>query len=251
MNYPKYGIWCKKNVIETIKKQKIHDSENYLAEFVFNPDSDLYSSGVYDYEVCDILWSINNELDYPQKALFSTVQHGFAEKYFQMAQEMNPEADMKMIRRNDVGCTNLMYRTLEGMTIGEIKDAVMYAFDYGTEEIEEPKIPYIKTSTVNIANVVQSGLTKIESIHINYLNPYAENKNIPTELFTDYLLHLSRSGIFADTIRWRYVDMFEKGTYLLEGDISHNNGYELNVSIVTKDVEDRNKVVEMLGKAEE
>lgn len=250
MKYPKYGAWCKNNVIETIRRQKIHDSENYLAEFVFNPDSDLYSSGVYDYEVCDILWSINNELDYPPKALFSAVHHGFAEKYFQMAQEMNPGADMKTIRRNDKGCTNLMYRTLEGMAISEIKDAVMYAFDYGTEEIEVYRIPYVKTSTVNIANVVQSGLTKIESIHINYLNPNAENKNIPTELFTEYLLHLSRSGIFADTIRWRYVDMFDSGTYLLEGDISHNNGYELNVSIVTKEVGDRNKVVEILKGSE-
>lgn len=139
MKYPKYGTWCKKNIIETIKNQKIHDSENYLAGIVFNPDSDLYSSGVYDYEVCDILWFINNELDNPPKALFSAVQHGFAEKYFQMAQEINPEVDMKTIRRNDEGYTNLMYRTLENMTIREIKDAVMYAFAYGTEEIEGAK----------------------------------------------------------------------------------------------------------------
>ena len=39
MTYPKYGGWCKKNVIETIKKQKIHDSKKYLDEFVFNPNT--------------------------------------------------------------------------------------------------------------------------------------------------------------------------------------------------------------------
>lgn len=44
--------------------------------------------------------------------------------------------------------------------------------------------------------------------------------------------------------------MFDSGTYLLEGDISHNNGYELNVSIVTKEVGDRNKVVEILKGSE-
>lgn len=34
MKYPKYGEWCKKNIIETIKKQKIHDSKKYLNEFI-------------------------------------------------------------------------------------------------------------------------------------------------------------------------------------------------------------------------
>ena len=82
MKYPKYGSWCKQNVIETIRKQRIHSSKKYLEEFVFNPDSDLYSSGVYDYEVCEILCSVNNELDNPSTSLFGAVQHEFAEKYF-------------------------------------------------------------------------------------------------------------------------------------------------------------------------
>ena len=81
MTYPKYGGWCKKNVIETIKKQKIHDSKKYLDEFVFNPDSDLYSSGVHDYEAYDILWIINEDLLNPSKSLFSAVQHVFDELY--------------------------------------------------------------------------------------------------------------------------------------------------------------------------
>lgn len=76
MKNPKYGVWCKQNIIETIRKQKIHDSKKYLEEFIFNPNSDLYSSGVYDYEVCEILWSINDELDNPPRSLFSAVQHG-------------------------------------------------------------------------------------------------------------------------------------------------------------------------------
>ena len=46
MKYPKYGTWCKQNIIETIRKQKIHSSKKYLEEFIFNPDSDLYSTGV-------------------------------------------------------------------------------------------------------------------------------------------------------------------------------------------------------------
>lgn len=28
MVYPKYGRWCKRNVIETIKRQKIHSSKS-------------------------------------------------------------------------------------------------------------------------------------------------------------------------------------------------------------------------------
>lgn len=101
MIYPKYGTWCKKNIIETIRKQKIHSSKRYLEEFVFNPNSDLYSSGIYDYDVCEILCSINNGFDNPSTSLFAAVRHEFAEKYFHMAQEMNPQTDILIIRRND------------------------------------------------------------------------------------------------------------------------------------------------------
>ena len=251
MKYPEYGAWCKKNVIETIRKHKIHSSKKYLEEFVFNPNSDLYSSGVYDYEVCEILWIINDELDHPQTSLFAAVQHGFAEKYFQMAQEMNPEMDMLTIRRNGE-YTDLMYRVLENdITVNEIKDAVMYAFEYGTEEAEEPKIPYIRTATGNIAMVIKSGLTELKNVHIEYIDPNVERKEISTDQFIEYLMHLDQSGIFADTINWRYVDLFDSGKYLIEGDIGHNNGYELNVAITVINKEDRSKVAEILGKTEE
>lgn len=246
MKYPKYGAWCKENVIETIRKQKIHDSKKYLNEFVFNPDSDLYSTGVYDYEVCDILWIINEDMVEPSKSLFSAVQHEFAEIYFQMAQEINPEIDMGAIRRNGGEFMDLLYRTLENITVGEIKDAVMYAFDNGTEEIENPGIEYIKTTIGNIVNAIESGLVEMESIHINYLNPEAEKKEIPVNEFKDYLIHLNQSGIFADTINWRYVDLFDSGNYLLEGDVNHNNGYELNAVITSKNKEDKDRVVEIL-----
>lgn len=252
MKYPKYGEWCKQNIIETIRKQKIHSSKKYLEEFVFNPDSDLYSTGVYDYKVCEILWSINDELDRPQTSLFSAVQHGFAEKYFQMAQEMNPQTDILTIRRNDSKYTDLLYRSLEeDVTIDEIRDAVMYAFEYGTKEVEEPKIPYVKTNTEKIARVLRSSLVEIESVHINYVDPDVQRKDIPIDKFIDYLMHLNQSGIFANTINWRYVDLFNSGDYLLEGDIGHNNGYELNVSITIKNKEYKDKVVEILGGREE
>lgn len=252
MKYPKYGTWCKENVIETIRKQKIHSSKKYLEEFVFNPDSDLYSTGVYDYEVCEILWSINDELDNPSTSLFAAVQHEFAEKYFQMAQEMNPQTDIKIIRRNGGGYTDLMYRTLENdITINELKDAVLYAFQYGTEEIEEPKIPYIKTGTENVAIVIKSGLTELKNVYIEYINPDVERKDISTDQFIEYLIHLDQSGIFADIINWRYVELVDSGNYLIEGDISHNNGYELIVAITVISKEDRSKVAKILGKTEE
>ena len=188
VKYPKYGEWCKQNVIETIRKQKIHSSKKYMEEFVFNPNSDLYSSGVYDYEVCEILRFFNDELDNLQTSLFSAVQHAFAEKYFQITQELNPEMDMKAIRRNCGEYTDLLYRTLEeDITIDEIKNAVMYAFEYGTEEVEESKIPYIKTVTKNIANVIKSGQIEIESVDINYVNPEIEQENISVDKFIDYL----------------------------------------------------------------
>lgn len=185
-----------------------------------------------------------------QKSLFSAVQHAFAEKYFQMAQEINPQIDMKAIRRNGGKYTDLLYRALEDITIDQLRDAVMFAFEYGTDEVEEPKIPYVKTVTKNIAMVIRSGLTEIESVHINYLDPKAETQNIPIDKFTDYLMHLSQSGIFADTINWRYVDLFDSGDYLLEGDINHNNGYELNVGIAAKKKEDKDRVIEILRERE-
>lgn len=246
MKYPKYGEWCKKNAIDTIRKQKIHESKTYLDNFIFNPNSDLYSSGVYDYEVCEILWSINDDMHDPSKSLFSAVQDSFAEKYFEMAQEMNPEVDMKTIRRNGGEYTDLLYRALEDITIDEIKDAVMYAFEHGTEEIEGAKIPYVKTNAENICRVINSNLAEVECVHINYINPKMEQKKIPLNEFTGCLMHLNQSGIFANTINWRYVDLFDSGNYLMEGDIGHNNGYELNVAIAVKNVEDRNKVVEIL-----
>ncbi len=252
MIYPKYGTWCKKNIIETIRKQKIHSSKRYLEEFVFNPNSDLYSSGIYDYDVCEILCSINNGFDNPSTSLFAAVQHEFAEKYFHMAQEMNPQTDILIIRRNDSENMDLLYRTLENdITVDELKDAVFYAFKYGTEEVEEPKIPYIKTATGNIAMVIKSDLTELKNVHIEYIDPNVERKDISTDQFIEYLMHLNQSGIFEDIIKWRYVDLFDNGKYLLEGDINHNNGYELNVFIATKNKEDRSKVVEMLKETEE
>lgn len=252
MKYPKYGSWCKQNVIETIRKQRIHSSKKYLEEFVFNPDSDLYSSGVYDYEVCEILCSVNNELDNPSTSLFGAVQHEFAEKYFQMAQEMNPQTDMLTIRRTDSEFMDLLYRTLENdITIDELKDAVLYAFKYGTEEVEEPKMSYIKTTTGNIATVIKSGLTELKNVHIKYIDPNVERKDISIDKFIDYLMHLDQSGIFADIIHWRYVELFDSGDYLIEGDISHNNGYELAIAVTANDIVNKDRIIESLRESEE
>ena len=245
MKYPKYGMWCKQNVLETIRKQKIHSSKKYLEEFVFNPDSELYSTGVYDYEICEILWSVNNELDNPTTSLFGAVQHEFAEKYFQMAQEMNPQTDMLTIRRTDSEFMDLLYRALENdITIDELKDAVLYAFKYGTEEVEEPKMSYIKTTTGNIATVIKSGLTELKNVHIKYIDPNVERKDISIDKFIDYLMHLDQSGIFADIIHWRYVELFDSGDYLIEGDISHNNGYELAIAVTANDIVNKDRIME-------
>ena len=157
---------------------------------------------------------------------------------------MNSQTDMKLIRRNGGGYTDLLYQVLENdITVDEIRDAVMYAFEYGIEEVEEPKIPYIKTAT---RNIVISG-----SVHISYVDPDAERENIPINEFIDYLMHVSQSGIFAETINWRYVDLFDSGRFLIEGDISHNNGYELVVAIVSENKEDKYKIAEILRGSEE
>ena len=122
----------------------------------------------------------------------------------------------------------------------------MYALEHGTEEVGEPKIPYIKTVTGNIVKVIHSGLIEIGNVYIDYLDPESERKYISIDKFMDNLTHLSQSGIFANTINWRYVDLFDNGNFLIEGDISHNNGYELNVTIAAKDIEDKNKITEIL-----
>lgn len=250
MKYPKYGDWCKQNVIAAIRKQKINDSKKYLEEFVFNPDSDLYSTGVYDYEIFDILWHINSD-ELMSKSLFLAVQHTFDEEYFQKAQKINSQMSMKSIRHDGGDSSKLLFETLDDITIDELKNAVMYAFDYGTEEVEEPKIPYVKIATGNIATVIKSGLTELKSVHIDYLNPDTERKNISTDQFIGYLMHLNQSGIFADTVKWRYIDLFDSGEYLLECDINHNNGYELNACLSVKNEEDKKKVVEILKESEE
>ena len=250
MKYPNYGDWCKENVIGTIRKQRINESKEFLNEFVFNPYSDLYS--IHDYKVSDILWIINGaDPDDLSKTLFSAVQHAFAEKYFQMVQDINPGMDMKAIRHDGGECYKLLLETLESITIEQLKGTVMYAFENGTEEVEESKIPYVKTVTRNIAKAIKSDLAEIESVHIDYLNPESEREYISTDRFLDNLLHLSQSGIFANTINWRYVDLFDSEKFLVESDISHNNGYELNVGIAVKNKEDKDKVVEILKGSEE
>lgn len=250
MKYPKYGEWCKQNILETIRKQRINESREFLNEFVFNPYSDLYS--IHDYKVSDILWIINgDDPDNLSKTLFSAVQHAFSEKYFQMVQDINPGMDMKTIRHDGGECYKLLLETLENITIDQLKGTVMYAFEHGTEEIEESKIPYVKTITGNIVKAIHSSLVEIESVHIDYLNPESEREYISTDRFLDNLIHLSQSGIFANTINWRYVDLFDSGKYLIEGDIGHNNGYELNVAIAVKNIEDKDKVIEILSEREE
>ena len=250
MKYPKYGTWCKQNIIATIKEQKINDSKKYLDEFVFNPDSDLYSTGVYDYEIFDILCLINSD-DLMSKSLFLAVQHTFDEEYFQMAQKINPQMSMKSIRHDGGDCSKLLFETLDDITIDELKNAVMYAFDYGTEEIEVSKIPYIKTSVMRIVKVIESDFVKVENASVNYIDPNIKKKDITTDKFIDYLMHLNQSGIFANTVNWRYTDLFDTGKYLLECDINHNNGYELNVCIAVKNKKDKEKVVEILKESEE
>lgn len=251
MKYPKYDDWCKQNVIGTIRKQKIHDTKTYLNNLVFNPCGDLYSTGLYDYEVSDILWIINGDPDNLSKSLLLAVQHAFAEKYYQMAQAINPQMNMKAIQRNSDQYLKLLYETLEDITIDQLKGAVMYAFEHGTEAIEEPGIQYVNTITENIARVLRSSFIDIEYVHINYLDPESKREYISTDKFINYLMHLSQSGIFADTINWRYVDLFDSGRFLIEGDIGHNNGYELNVSIVAKNIEDKGNVDEILKGSEE
>ena len=190
-------------------------------------NSDLYSTGVYDYEVSDILWTINSDPDL-SKSLFSAVQHAFAEKYFQITQEINPQIDMKTIRHNGGEYMDFLYRALEDITINQLRGAVMFAYEYGTEKVEESRIPYANTVTESIARLLKNSLVELEYVHINYLDSDAQRKDISIDSFTDCLMHLNQSGIFADAISWRYVDLFDSGKFLIEGDIGHNNGYELN-----------------------
>lgn len=100
--------------------------------------------------------------------------------------------------------------------------------------------------------VIKSDLTELKNVHIEYIDPNVERKDISTDQFIEYLMHLDQSGIFADIIHWRYIDeLFNSGDYLIEGDINHNNGYELVVAITVINKEDRNKVAEMLKETEE
>ena len=136
MKYPKYGVWCKQNVIETVRGQKIKETKKCLEELIFNSDSELYENGVFDYDVPGILWIINGDLENLKNSLFSAVQHEFDEKYFQMAQKINPQMDMKAIRNDGGDSLKMLFATLENITMVELKCAVMYAYDCGTEKEE-------------------------------------------------------------------------------------------------------------------
>ena len=83
-----------------------------------------------------ILWIINGDLENLKNSLFSAVQHEFDEKYFQMAQKINPQMDMKAIRNDGGDSLKMLFATLENITMDELKCAVMYAYDCGTEKEE-------------------------------------------------------------------------------------------------------------------
>lgn len=67
--------------------------------------------------------------------------------------------------------------------------------------------------------MIKSGLIEVENVHITYLDPDAKRKDISTDRFKEYLMHLDQSGILTDIISWRYIDLFNSGDYLVEGDI--------------------------------
>lgn len=103
-------------------------------------------------------------------------------------------------------------------------------------------IPYNKTSTSNIAKIINSNLATIEIVKIDYLDTNADREEIPKEQFTDYLMHLNQTGIFANVVEWRFLNLFDGEKFLIEADINHNNGFELNAVIKAKNVEDRDKI---------
>lgn len=112
-------------------------------------------------------------------------------------------------------------------------------------------IPYITTSISNIAKVINSGLATTEIVKIDYLAPNADREEIPIEQFTDYLMHLNQSGIFANAVEWRFLNLFDGEKFLIEADINHNNSFELNAVIKAKNVEDRDRISVLLETKEE
>lgn len=112
-------------------------------------------------------------------------------------------------------------------------------------------IPYIKTSTSSIAKVINSGFAEVETAKIDYLDPNADSEEIPIEQFANYLMHLNQSGIFANVVEWRFLNLFDGEKFLIEADINHNNGFELSAVIKAKNVEDRDRISVLLETRED
>ena len=54
MKYPKYGVWCKQNVIETVRGQKIKETKKCLEELIFNSDMKM----VYLTMMCQVFYGL-------------------------------------------------------------------------------------------------------------------------------------------------------------------------------------------------
>lgn len=89
--YPQYGDWCKEIVIQFIKNQGISDSEEFIKNKVFNPESSLYHNENYniEYNPENILGNINYN-EYYNQSLFYFLQDEFSGSYDKKLFDLNP-----------------------------------------------------------------------------------------------------------------------------------------------------------------
>ena len=93
-------------------------------------------------------------------------------------------------------------------------------------------------------------MVEIENAQIDYIDPNMKKEDIPIDKFNAYLMHFGQSGILANTINWRFVDLFDSGSYLIEGDIGHNNGYELGIVVTANTIENKDRIIDILRESE-
>lgn len=101
--YPQYGEWCKEAVIQFIKNKNICDSEEFIRNEVFNPESTLYNKENYleEYTPKNILGNINYN-KYFNQSLFCSLQEDFEGCYFKVFSDLNPDILTGDKNRDDI-----------------------------------------------------------------------------------------------------------------------------------------------------
>lgn len=122
----------------------------------------------------------------------------------------------------------------------------------GYSNMEELKLKSRGTSTRNIAEIISKNYVQIVNAEYLYQSPTGESQPLDKDTFVKSLLALSKAGIFADLVEWRYEEIYpysDLEDFLIYGNLHDPYcGTKITVSLLVEDGTEIEDVVTILRK---